>query len=52
MSSGGKKQEDEWFAKNERELIKTMKVDRERREQEIEEALKAEEAQKLKLFIT
>ena len=43
-----KKNEDDWFRHHEQELIKTAKIDRERREAEMAEALKAEEAQKRK----
>ena len=42
------KNEDEWFARNERELLKGFKRERERRQAELEQHLQAEEAQKRK----
>lgn len=46
MPSGHKKQEDEWFARNEREMLKNLKRERERKQKELEESLKQEESKK------
>jgi Zn-finger nucleic acid-binding protein len=43
-----KRTEDEWFARHERDLIDNVRRERERREQRVAEAMKAEEAQKRK----
>lgn len=41
-----RKTEDEWFARNERELLKGLKRERERKEKEIAELFKQEDARK------
>lgn len=41
-----KKTEDEWFALNEREMLKNLKRERERKQKQLEESLKQEEAKK------
>ena len=48
MSPDSKKNEDEWFHRHEKDLIKSLKKDREAREHELQKALKAEEARKRK----
>ena len=48
MSFDNKKTEDEWFVRNEAELLKSLKRERERREKELAEALEKEEAVKQK----
>lgn len=48
MSFDHKKNEDEWFVRHEKELIKNLKREREHREKELAEALKAEASRKQK----
>lgn len=48
MAFDHKKNEDEWFHRHEKDLIKNLKRDREHREKEMAAALKAEEARKRK----
>lgn len=48
MSFDSKKNEDEWFHRHEKELIKNLKREREHREKELAAAMKAAEARKLK----
>lgn len=48
MTYDPKKPEDEWFVRNERELIKNLKRERERKQKELAELLKQEEALKRK----
>jgi len=48
MTYDPKKPEDEWFVRNERELIKNLKRERERKQKELAELLKQEEALKQK----
>ena len=48
MTYDPKKPEDEWFARNERELIKNIKRERERKQKELDKLLKLEEARKKK----
>ena len=43
-----KKTEDEWFVRNEAEMIKSFKRERERRQKELDEMLKQAEARKKK----
>src|SRR5215204_4082167 len=47
-SEVSKKQEDEWFARNEKALIRNLRMDRERREKELAEAMKVEKTRKQK----
>jgi uncharacterized protein len=46
MPSVNRKQEDEWFAKNERDLLKNLKRERERNQKALEEASHQEEAKR------
>ena len=48
MTYDPKKPEDEWFVRNERELIKNLKRERERKQKELAELLKQEAALKQK----
>ena len=48
MTYNPKKPEDEWFVRNERELIKNLKRERERKQKNLAELLKQEEALKRK----
>jgi Zn-finger nucleic acid-binding protein len=48
MAHEGKKSEDEWFARHEKDLLRNIRIDRERKQKEIAELMKKEEARKLK----
>src|SRR5688572_28941982 len=44
MAHEGKKNEDEWFAKHEKDLLRNIRIDRERRQKELDDRMKQEEA--------
>ncbi len=48
MAHDGKKAEDEWFARHEKDLLMNIRIDRERKQKELAELMKKEEAQKQK----
>jgi uncharacterized protein len=48
MAYEGKKSEDEWFARHEKDLLRNVKIEKERKQKELAELLKKDEAVKLK----
>src|SRR5688500_18406226 len=48
MAHEGKKTEDEWFARHEKDLLNNLRIDRERKQQELAELMKQDEAKKQK----
>jgi Zn-finger nucleic acid-binding protein len=48
MAYDGKKSEDEWFALHEKDLLRNVRIERERKQKELEELLKKDEALKQK----
>jgi Zn-finger nucleic acid-binding protein len=48
MAHEGKKTEDEWFARHEKDLLRNIRIDRERKQKELAERMKQDEAIKLK----
>ena len=48
MAYDGKKSEDEWFALHEKDLLRTVRIEKERKQKELAELLKKDEAVKQK----
>lgn len=48
MAHEGRKSEDEWFARHEKDLMRNLRVDRERKQKELDALMQKEEARKQK----